>query len=376
MCFKCSPLKQEYSELKTKYSLKKLELNVKNIDFSEEKYISNISNNFSAYTKNDSSYILAQNSANGFIEIYNLENQHRICYLDHLDSTVIKPSLGPVSSILFHNFDSIFIAQDEALLLIDSSSFIKSISINESQSSRDEHYFYRNLDHFPIKYDKINDGILIETYSTRYNPHNPKYYKQPIESIINLGDGKATNYNIGFPGLYYNNYFGFANIKSRATANNFSYYSFFADPNIYKYNRNNSKLEIFGGKSIHHTTVNPELSKKYKYNNTEKIRHLQQVNGYSEILLDPYRDLVYRFFRPAIPLKNKDGTYNVYGDKESYIMVFDKNFSLIDEIKLDKYYYNIHKSFVTPNGLYIKKYLNDTESHQYMQYDIFQFNIK
>src|SRR5436189_6251679 len=80
--------------------------------------------------------------------------------------------------------------------------------------------------------------------------------------------------------------------------------------------------------------------------------HLITSPLYLKIMYDKYKKLYYRFYLDAVELE-RDGKYSTYGDKDLYLIVYDSDFKILKEIKLDKDHFWQY-SFVTRNGLYIQ----------------------
>lgn len=90
--------------------------------------------------------------------------------------------------------------------------------------------------------------------------------------------------------------------------------------------------------------------------------------NYGPLLYDPYKNLYYRMFRFGIHHKNEDGTLNSSRDAQKSIIVTDANFNVLKEIVLPKEYF-IYDSYVTPQGLMIKRENKNDKENIY--YDFF-----
>ena len=150
--------------------------------------------------------------------------------------------------------------------------------------------------------------------------------------------------------------------------------SFMADPNIYVYNYKTNSYKILGGKSDYQEKIEP-IENKFKDVTNKMFEFLTTSPFYSRILWDKYRKLYYRFLYCGQDLKNPNGTYNVFADKDLVLMIFDSNFNLLKEIKLKKHTYLDTKAFVAKDGLFLPKkniFFKDNKPNT-INYDIYNF---
>ena len=132
----------------------------------------------------------------------------------------------------------------------------------------------------------------------------------------------------------------------------YSIFSFQADPNIYIVNRSTAEVSVKPGQSTFHTPIQV-MSLKYKDDSNKKMAHLTVSPVYLELFWDKYRKLYYRFFLKEQPERNPDGTYNAWHNKKTILMVFNEDFTLLKEIELAEYL-SYHYAFVAPQGFFIK----------------------
>ena len=62
--------------------------------------------------------------------------------------------------------------------------------------------------------------------------------------------------------------------------------------------------------------------------------HMITEPNYEALYYNPYNRYYYRVFHPKMALKDKNGSYNTIDDKRAILMVFDRNFRLLDEVEL------------------------------------------
>jgi hypothetical protein len=373
----CGNQRQIYLEKKTSIGNEKIQYTISPYVIKDAILDSIEYNNYSVYQDSSGvSFIFLLNEATANFEIYNLEEKSLVLKKPYLNLIGAPDEYGEINSIYFHNFDSIFIAQHFLISLIDTSQIIFSKIINDPESDLNPEAFYLNQGEFPIFYDSEAKGLLIQTYCSACKFYENNYFESPIESIIKFDSKSILKFPTQYSRKYLEGYYGFANQVHRTTYNEFSYYSFPIDPNIYEFNRKNNTLNILGGRSNFQITEPNTLERKYKDDSNRKFRHMYQVPFYHQVIFDPYRNYFYRFFSKSLPLKNEDGTYNSWGDKELILMVFNSKFELLEEVKLGKHKYSTTKSFVTKDGLFISNshYKNSNYDKKSIRFNLFKFS--
>lgn len=368
--------KSLYTEVHTKHLPKSLEYTIKHINLNNTENDTIVFKHFSLYHNNDTSYLLVLNNYLQQLQIYNLTTQNIQSSRKLADLDIFKnPDYGEINSIYFHNFDSIFVAQEYRISIINYQETIYSKPINDLKNNKLPQNYYANLDHAPIYFDQALKGVVTQNYCAACGFSDIKYYKSSIESLISIESDQIINFPIQYPTLYTNNYYGFANHIFRTVKDSLSIFSFPIDPNIYIYNRREDSLRIIGGKSRYQLNAAIPLSRKLKKDSNKKLEHLASVPFYHQILYDPFRKLYYRFFSKELNIKNDDGTYNNWGDKEIVLMVFNENFDLLDEIDLGKHKYGIFHSFVSKEGLFISTshYKNPNYNKFKAMFDVYTF---
>lgn len=373
----CSNKNKVYVEKETKHSDKKIKYKVTPYIIEKPTIDSINYNHYSVYNSpSEGSFILLLNKISRSFEIYNLSKKTLIFKKPFENFVGSTEDYGNVSSIHFQNFDSIFISQQYLISLIDTSKIIFSKTINNPESNAIPKYFYLNQGEFPIYYDNQQNGLLIQTYCSRCKFYDKNYFKSPVESIIRFDSEEILSFPTQYSKRYLEGYYGFSNQVFRTVYNEFSFYSFPIDPNIYVYNRKSNNLKIVGGRTSYQKTEPISLELEHKNNSNIKMRHAYQIPFYHQVIYDPYRKYYYRFFSKSLSLKNEDGTYNSWGDKELILMVFNSNLELLKEINLGKHKYSTKKSFVTKEGLFISyaHYKNKQYDKSSIKFDLFQFS--
>jgi len=98
-------------------------------------------------------------------------------------------------------------------------------------------------------------------------------------------------------------------------------------------------------------------------------RHHSLSPWYISISYDPFRDVYYRIFSPALPEKDSSGYYNTLNEKRFVLMVLDSDFRLITEFELPKNILGFYPPTVGKKGLYFPHRQPNTDEQKYSIYN-------
>lgn len=359
----------QYEEVQTTKSNKKLTYEKATYKMSWGDSIIYNNKQYNITHQNETSYFVAKNSNEDRIVAFELNAQKKI--FDILSDKLSFPlDLGEVSSVYVHNFDSIFVTQTYQITLLDSSGKVKSqISINDSDSN----YTLGNLHGgSPVFYDAKLESLYFQTYCWKCPQHKPSYYTSHISSQFNLKTKQITPLPITYPILYQEDYYGFTNHVFSTYTDSLNVYTFPMTPNISVYNRYTGSYKILGGKSKYQQQPPLTLSPRQKNDDKAKVEHFSRAPFYYKVYYNPFQNYYYRFFSPTLAEKNEDGLFNRYGDRKHILMIFDEQFRLIDEIKLNEAH-QVFYTFCTPEGLYVNRVNEQKEAGLYT---VFKINIQ
>lgn len=367
--FGCVSSKSTYQELPTINSAEKVSYRMERValgDYPADSFHYKYTTN---YTENGQDYWFVANGKTRRLEGYNLQQKKRVVNIP-FSKIIDLDKNGDLNSFHVHNLDSIFIAQEYLLTLLDTTGVQQTLAINpQIKNSWPKHYL-KNLHDAPIYFDPTIQKVISTVYCGACYQHKPDYYTTSIEAAIDMNTEKITTFPITYPAKFIDNYYGFTNQISKTIRGDSSIYSFSIDPNIYIFNRKTNEIRTFGGRSSYQKEEIRTLDKKDKSDGDVQFRHWILSAYYGHIDYDPYRKLYYRFFMPGLPDKNEEGLYNGINDKQLILMVFDENLELLDEIDLGVGKYFRYHSFVTKDGLHLP---NTKEKKEYFSFDIFQF---
>jgi hypothetical protein len=97
---------------------------------------------------------------------------------------------------------------------------------------------------------------------------------------------------------------------------------------------------------------------------------------FHELIVDPYRNLIYRIHVKDMVNNNIDHDNNYYYKKPMIITVFDMDFHVLNEIQLEgNTYSNVTSWFVNSDGLFLNAYnpYSGQTDFEKLIYHCFQF---
>lgn len=325
------------------------------------------SKSFSAKDVGNTTYITYFDELSKKINILSMNECEMIKQID-IGNSLTKENF--FESLYFHNLDTIFVQEHKNIKMIDKDGNLK-FSVPVNQSEERSKMTLRNLDYvFPIIYDhSFSKNLLIGQYCSDCRFYEKKYFRQNIETSLNLSTKKFKETPFIYPPKFQQEYFGFATFVYHTINDSLSIFTFMADANIYILNKKTGSVEIKRGKSKYDTSIK-SLSIEYKNNRDKKMNHLIQSPLYFGFYWDPYRKLYYRIFLKEQPEKNADGSNSIWMGKPRVLMVFDENFQVIDELELS-WDYSHSMALVTSKGFLIKK--EDVGSVNKLVFEVFKF---
>jgi len=330
--------------------------------------------NFDILLDGVNTFLFLINDAQHYFEIYNLTDRIKIYSKPISDFILIGEPNLIINSIHFLGFDSIYLASEQSIFLIDTSGVKQKFIINQNISKNLNPLKLYNLNHCPLRYDRHLKGLLLQSYSPFDHTATRKYYSYPIEVLYNPKTTKIIPLPMRYPDMYRNAYFGFANHVFRTSSGPLNIYSFPVDNNFYVYNKVKHTIDTIPGVQSVHSSF-PTLDRRHKNKSEIKMQHLIKIDHYLSVLHDQKQHYYYRFLAKGLPIRNSDGTFNVWGDKELILRVYSEQGQLLKEVHLGNHDYSFHKSFVGEEGLYLSKahYKNTEYNHTTLKFTILNF---
>jgi len=344
LAFSCH-INENSNEIKRNYPFKSkfedtLKLPVKP-NFARFSYFNTDSGEWLSYLKGKNIYVL------------DLDNKEVVDSIEVSLDSVTARKYGAIRSFCFSGRDSLFVLFDEAILFWINKKIHKVVPINELDSAQYPTFRFQDLEDVPIYYDRTTQSVVGEVYCSVCWQTAPDFYSQKIIGSVSIQSGKLKLYNISYPRKYLKSYYGFDMKPYAETDDSITLVSFPCDDSVSVLNRNSNSTARFYARSLYQNDDAQPLRPLSDSGSVEqKMRHMTVQPYYSEIRFDGTRQLYYRFFRKAIPLKNKNGSYNSFFHKGLVLMVFNFQHQVIGEYELPRYY-NSYVSFVGKSGLYI-----------------------
>lgn len=350
-------------------------------------------NLYSSFSDENDEYIFTYDSKLKIISVFSLSKGILVKIIQV--PTLFGKEFDEENRTLFvHNFDSIFIGSIYNFRIIDSTSKVRySYTFrNPNTDTFPKKGYCEFSNSFSMQYESKSNSLMVRQYKGNAFLYDSSFYNTPLEAKFNLSDKTFTEFPIFFPKKYCTQYYGDLNYVSRVIVGDSHIYSFNCDDTIYSYNTVSNVLKKINCRSSFHKTDVMPLPNQYKDDVNRKIEHILQSPYYLNLIYDKYRNCYYRFFLNKMNLKKQDGAYNNIADKEQVLMVLDRNFKIIKEMKLPRNSL-LSLSFVGKKGLYIRssqrlvqkqidslkannKYLINAESPNFVSFDLYKFDIK
>lgn len=222
--------------------------------------------------------------------------------------------------------------------------------------------FWDNDNQFPLHYLSQTKELIVKTICN-CSFSDKEYFQVRLEAVINLETGDVNQLDYSFPQNHREHSYGQSVFPYRVIRDSLHIISFQSNDSLFVYNRNSNRLIRYFGKSRYQSADFIPFDTSYK-EDLERMREYLVVSPiYQKLLYDPYKKLYYRFFVEEQPLMNDSGVINSIFTKDVILMVFNEDFEIIGEKNIGTSY-SCFFSFVTPRGLYIRKYDTRSSSDQ------------
>jgi hypothetical protein len=310
----------------------------------------------SPYSTGEDNFLLAYNDRLHAFDFFSL-NEGKV--LKQTPLATDGPNEIPmyINGLYMHNQDSIFMFSSGNSILylmdIDGKVFKKFNLANE--------IYFTDVYSGQIQ---VQMNFSIATIKLYYNPlkqaiyfiyKNNKNYKDFYLAEFFIHEDKMKLTKINFSQYYVDNKgeFGWMKLPNLIVFEDNVYYNFPIESNVYKYDLKNNTFKSAGGKSQY----SKNLAEKYMLNTIEGLAVYKIENvHFHELLIDPYKNLIYRIHIKEIEYNNFDsesGRYH-YEKKPMILTVFDMDFNILNEILLKDKTYSCYTSwFVNKEGLFL-----------------------
>lgn len=292
---------------------------------------------------------------NGTIYLWNEHHQAMHYYRVGIDTIFQMEYLSatdiPFSSFTIHNLDTMFITTDREVLWLDLRGVIyrRTKLVGPLNMREQLGQYYAG---FPACYDAVDSVLFIHQFHADCANNQRKCAERSIEVSIDLTTGELTELPIAYPVIFKKQHMALLKEVDRLVLPQGHLFSFEADPDLYLLNIKTGKVKTIAGQSSYQTKEIEPLMFRKKVSEQQLYDQYMTAPQYKNLYYDPYRKLVYRFFVDGQELKDETGMFNSLQDKQLYLMVFDEDLHLLQEIPLDRATH-FHQGFVAPDGFYI-----------------------
>jgi len=347
------------SSQKVKYSIDTIKISLDTIAM----------NPYYIFDKKEDTFV-GYNSNGHCIDVYDFKSRKQV-------SRIQLASDGPhgmnaIESIDFVNWDSLFLYTRGQLIIADSSSKVVFRGNLFAKELLDEFGELNTNSNFSLSYDHKRKSVL---FFSVWHPTELRLVKSIVTeySLVSTIQSLPIMYSDYF--LDNNARLGhLAYINASPSRNGHLVYNFLYESNIYDYDFQTMETKIFGAEpSFERGLADPfDIDEA---NNNEWERHAIMSPHYFQVLYDPFRDLYYRFHWGGIDPPAKDDASAL--DKPLYLIVFDREFKKMEEIRLPNDTYRIHTWFVDKYGLNISPThpRNNLAREDILTYHVFKFEI-
>lgn len=299
---------------------------------------------FSYLDKNGEEYLYTYNKPLHAIDIFNLKGYY--------DSSIQLSSQGPsginrVEDLFVSSADSVFLYATGFVFLINrNGELLNKISLYDKGDYNKIGPMIINQ-HFRMELTNDNEKIFL------YNTYpNKSYLDRPKVSTLNLNSGEVDQLPIYYSDFYQdiNGNCGFLSYLNKSYLfDDLLIYNFEFESNIYSYNIRTGERQVFGGQSRYSKNLASSINSE---NSLQIDKHAIENIYFLHVMKDLNKPFYYRIHWGGIDYKNSNG-YNSFIDKPLFLMVFNKNFEIADEIELPARRYGVYNWVITNKGLLI-----------------------
>lgn len=332
----------------------------------------------STYFNDSVYYFIGYHEIINALDLYNISERK---FVKRIELAEKGPnSINSINSIFIHNLDSIFIEESSSLVIIDTIGKIRRrINLRGEEifnNNKIPYGIFTSTLNFSIKYSSKNNTVLLY-----YAPREFEYFSNKYLMTSFLGEISLANITpkITLLPLKYSSYYlkgkdiGFGSMfqPNVTIYKDLIVYNFPIESNIYTYNLYTGDTHKFGAKSVFSNNLVEPYSE-----NQDRNTHLVKSTIFLKTIYDPYKKLFYRIHWGNCENKNNSMELNTLSHKPLYLMVFDQDFNVLKEIKLEDNKYLPFGYFLTDEGLFISSGHPNNEDVDFnkLQFDLFIIN--
>lgn len=278
------------------------------------------------------------------------------------------PNTRGIEDFFIKSVDSIYSIYDGNIIsLMDSSmKILRLFKLSPSSNEFNNNYTLSASNHYDPLVIKGDTAFVTHypTFPLNSREKVSRFFMKKIGISILLKDSSTIlSYNKGFPKNYIENTF-YSFRPYRLIRENLEIYSYEMNDSLFVKNSQGKAFSI-EMKSNHFTK-----SSSFNFNNISMNNILQyaiQNSAYGKLYYDNNKQLYYRVCMHELNYENKDGSNNLYQDKNWSILVADEKFKVLKEV-LFSAKHSPDDILITSNGVLIKRN-DETEAI----FDLFEF---
>lgn len=273
-----------------------------------------------------------------------------------------------IKDLYIHNQDSIWLFNNNTFYLVDSSGNVTwkhMIPPNDIDGHIITNSNY-SISNIKIFYNSIKKSLFFTTIE------NKDFYSNELV-MSNL---KVRKYKLERNKLLYDNatQYGWKQLPNVTYTKNKIIYNYPIESKIYTLDIVTGAKNIYESKSKYSTNVSDKLKGVESYESME--RHKVENIHFFEVLFNEQLNCYFRIHLDMGEYDAKTYISTLYQKKDIYLMVFDKDFNIVSENKLDenKYYY-FNGWGMSKNGLVIfhRESTTTDSTDEKMKFDIITF---
>lgn len=303
---------------------------------------------------NDTSYLVGFSGRMNSLKFFNLSSKK---FSKHVKIDRKGPNgIDHISGFYVHNWDSIFIISFNRLVLIDSSSIVKSsYDLFELGIQDFEGDASIGVDlGIGLHYSKQRNSVFVK-YVPKDVPFGSKeFYSKPFLAELSLDCLDLKTIPFEYTIYVRDNYLASMDVPHVSFEGSMIFCCFKGESNIYSFDLENERTKEYGGRSSYTKPFAAPLERNAS--REEKSKHSVESVSYLNLRYDPYRDLYYRLHFGDIKHKGSDDMDAInatYREKGLYLMIFNSKLELIKETALEKYTYVPEFYGISEEGIFL-----------------------
>lgn len=352
--------------LKNEYK-SSISLDKKNIDINiDENTLCSYQLFSSIKESNDEELLFAYNSPTHSLDIFHLSDK-KVSHIK-FESEGSNGILKNISGICVHKKDSIWLFSQGILYLTDFCGKInKTITLPLPPDGFPMVDTNFSTSTSKLFYHPTRESIFYLTVTPTNNSANYLVY----EYFIKTDSFKTYALKGGNLEKNAGRNFGWMQFPNVTYSTNDILYNFPINSNIYKINIETGQESSFGGQSKYTSNVVSELIMPYTFQDADK--HLIENVHFFEIQYDPTNEIYYRLHLDKSNYSSDTKSDLLYNNKDMYLTIFNNEFEIIYESKLDRKTYSYYNSWgILNNTFFITK---DNKLDENKNFDSFEIDI-